>query len=119
MASQLSNVVGIMDMDGFEVKKQFLCKELGMVRVSKGVGRSVFFNIGVQWNNLSAKDKTMCRYVMQKIHKLPFGVPRGVKSVSIYNWRVLFQVFIQKLSRAKVRFWHIKDGITRETCWET
>ena len=61
-------------MDGFEVKKQFLCKELGLIKLGEGVGRSVFFDIGVRWNNLSAKDKTTCRYVMQKIHKLPFGV---------------------------------------------
>ena len=42
MASQLSNVVGIVDMDGFEVKRQFLCKKLGLIKLGEGVGRSVF-----------------------------------------------------------------------------
>ena len=82
MASQLSNV-GIVDMDGFTINRVFYCKELGMIKVGDAVGRSVFFDIGICWADLSAKDKTTCRYVMQKIHKLRFGVPRGVESIEI------------------------------------
>ena len=92
-------------MDGFEVKKQFLCKELGMVRVGEGVGR-----IGVQWNNLSAKDKTTCRYIMQKIHKLLFGVPRGVKSVSIYKLESIVSSFYSEVKQSESSVLAYKGG---------
>ena len=54
MVSQLSDVVGILDMDGFQVRKKFYCKELE-IRVGDALGHSEFFNIGISWNDLSAK----------------------------------------------------------------
>ena len=43
MACQLSNVVGIIDMDGFIISKAFYCKEIGMIIVGDAAARSVFF----------------------------------------------------------------------------
>ena len=83
MAAQLSDVVGIIDMDGFIIRKTFYCKELGMMRIGEAVGRMFFFNIGICWSDLTPKDRKTCKYVMWNIHKLPFGVPRGVKASEI------------------------------------
>ena len=44
---------------------------------------AVFFDIGICWTDLMAKDKETYKYVMQKIHKLPFGVPRGVDAKNL------------------------------------
>ena len=83
MASRISDAVGIIDMDGFLISKRFYCKELGLMRVGDTTARSVFFDIGVRWDELSAKDKKTCGYVMRKIHKLPFGVPCGVEASEV------------------------------------
>ena len=45
--------------------------------------RSYFFDIEVNWRDLSVKDGKPCAYGMNHIHKLPFGVPPGVKPYSI------------------------------------
>ena len=82
MAS-LSDVTGIIDMDGFSIGKEFYCKELGMLKVGDVAARSVFFDLGIRWSDLCAKDRKSCCYVMRNIHKLPFGVPCGVKACKI------------------------------------
>ena len=38
----LSDVVGILDMDGFVINKRFYCKELGVLKVGEAAARSVF-----------------------------------------------------------------------------
>ena len=83
MACQLNDVVGIIDMDGFMINEQFYCKELGIIKLGDASARSFFFDICVQWDELSVKDKKMCQYTIRKIHKLPFGVPRGVNAKNL------------------------------------
>ena len=34
-------------------------------------------------DELSVKDKKTCQYTIRKIHKLPFGVPRGVNAKNL------------------------------------
>ena len=53
MAS-LSDVVGIIDMDGFTIEKEFYCKDFA--------AHSYFFDIGVNWLDLSAKDRKSCAH---------------------------------------------------------
>ena len=84
MASfQLADFAGIIDMDGFMIRKTFYCKELGMIRIGEVAAKSVFFYISICWGDLSVKDKKTCKCVMRKIHKLLFGVPRGVDARSL------------------------------------
>ena len=80
MAS-LSDVVGIIDMGGFIVNGKFYCKELGLLKIGEAAARSILFDTGLRWFDLSEKDKRTCRYVMKYIHKLPFGMPRGVSQL--------------------------------------
>ena len=82
MAS-LSDVVGIIDMDGFTIEKEFYCKELGILKVGDMAAHSYFFDIGINWLDLSAKDRKSCAFVMKHIHKLPFGVPSGVSALPL------------------------------------
>ena len=83
MLSPLSNVVGVIEMDGFMINGRFYCKELGALRVGDAAARSFLFDIGVRWDDLMPKDRRTCRYVTRFIHKLPFGVPRGVEAFEI------------------------------------
>ena len=81
MFSTLNNVVAVMDMDGFMVEKRFYCKELGILKIGNIAAQSYFFDIGLEWADLSPKDRRTANYVQNNIHKLPFGVLRGVKAI--------------------------------------
>ncbi len=74
----VERVVGIIDMDGFVVRKRFLCKELGIWRFGDVYASSYFFDIGLNWFELLEKEKRHCWYVMKNVHRLPFSVPKGV-----------------------------------------
>ncbi len=78
--SELERVVGIIDMDGFSVRKKFFCKELGIWRLGDVYASSYFFDTGLNWFELLEKDKRQCRYVMKNVHRLPFTVPKGVEA---------------------------------------
>ena len=69
-----SNVVAIMDMDGFAINKQFYCKELGLLKVGNVAAQSSFFNFGLLESDLLPKDKRTCRYVQTfiQVTYLPF-----------------------------------------------
>ena len=41
----LSDVVGIIDMDGFMVNGNFYCKGLGMIKIGEASGRSIFLTV--------------------------------------------------------------------------
>ena len=99
MASQLSSVVGIVDVDGFMINKVFYCKELGMIKVGDAVGRSFFFDLVIQWRELSEKDKKSCRYVMGHIHKLPFDVPYGVRARKLSALGSIVREFYREIKR--------------------
>ena len=79
----LSDVAGIIDMDGFMVDGRFYCKELGFFKIGEVMARSILFDRGLRWRDLSEKDRRTCMYVTKHIHKLPFGMPRDVKPVRI------------------------------------
>ena len=57
MMEVLKNVIGVLDMDGFEIDNVFFCKELGLLRVGDTCAKSYFFNIGVKWDALSERAK--------------------------------------------------------------
>ena len=100
MAS-LSDVAGIIDMDGFSIEKEFYCKELGMNKVGDLAARSVFFYLGIRWAELCAKDRKSCWYVMRNIHKLPFGVPYGVKACKIIELSNIVYDFYREVRQSE------------------
>ena len=72
----MDHIIAIIDMDGFPVQNNFLCKELGILKVGEQQARSFFFDIGFHgYKQLDPKDRKTCRYVSKYIHKLPLGVP--------------------------------------------
>ena len=83
MLSSLNNVVAIMDMDGFVINNSFHCKELGVIKFGDAAAQSWFFDIGFRRSDLSAKDQRTVRYVQDHVHRLPFGIPSGVKAYPI------------------------------------
>ena len=69
---KMNAIGGIIDMDGFTINKKFYCKELGMLKMDKEVAISYHFDIGIQWSDLTYKDRKTCMYLTRHIHKLPF-----------------------------------------------
>ena len=97
MSQQLSDVVAVMDKDGFTVNKKFYCKELGLLRVGDNTAQSFFFDLGIRWGDLSPKDRRSCNYVRSHIHKLPFDVPRGMKAFQISALEAIVENFYREI----------------------
>ena len=95
----LKDVVGIIDMDGFYVHRSFLCKELGIMRVGATYAESYFFDINVRWSDLDNETKRQCSYVIRNIHRLPFGVPQGVRSVRLSQLNEIVTDFYERHRR--------------------
>ena len=110
MVYQLSDIVGIMDMDGVMVSGRFYCKELGMLKVGEAAARSVFFDTGLRWTGLNQKDRKTCQYVIRNIHKLPFGVPRGVKASEICELENIVSSFYREVKRSESSVLAYKGG---------
>ena len=86
-----ADIVGILNMDGFQIGKKFFCKELGVIKVGD------FFDIGLHWNELNDKDKRMCNFVQKNIHRLPFGVPQGTKAFQISDLQAIVENFYREI----------------------
>ena len=99
MFSPLKDVVTVMDMDGFVINKKFYCKELGLLKVGDVVARSYFFDLGIRWSELLGKDRRTCAYVRNHIHKLPFGVPRGVGAYELSALEEIVATFYYRAKR--------------------
>ena len=78
MMEVLKSVIGVLDMDGFEVDGEFYCKELGMMRIDDVQASSYLFHIPLRWGDLSERARRQCRFVTRNVHYLPFRVPEGV-----------------------------------------
>ena len=94
------------------VKGKFYCKELGLLKVWDATARSFFFDIGIRWSNLTAKDKKTCQYAMWKVQKLPFGVPRGVKASEISE--NIVSMFYHEVKRSESSVLGYKSGHIEE-----
>ena len=106
-----SEIVGIMDMDGFVVgKKKFYCKELGLLKVGDDTARSYFFDMGIHWSSLSEKDRRSCAYVIRHVHKLPFGVPDGVKAHNLLKLEQIVSEFYYEARRGEGSMIAYKGG---------
>ena len=99
MACQLSNVVGIMDMNGFMDNKKFFCKELGLFKNGDAAAWSFFFDLGLRWNDLSPKDKGTYKCVESFVHKLAFGVPRGTEAIGFSSLEGIVSDFYHKMKQ--------------------
>ena len=106
----LSDVAGIIDMDGFMVGGKFYCKDLGVLKVGDAAAQSWFFDIGVRWDDLSPKDKKTCEFTMRKIHKLLFGVPYGAKTNEISELGDIISSFYEQVKRSKSAVVAYKGG---------
>ena len=81
MNSETTNIVAIIDTEGYPIGKRFYCKELEIIKVGESEAKSFFFDIGLRWSDLSHKERQKCWFVRNKIYKQPFGAPREVKVI--------------------------------------
>ena len=63
----MDNIVGVIDMDGFVIKRKFYCKELGIIKRGEDEAKTYLFDIGLRWVDLSAKDQKNM-YVSNETH---------------------------------------------------
>lgn len=68
----MTQITHIIDMDGFIVDKQFLCKELAIVNVCDGSFKLAEFRLELNFHDLSDADKKSAWYVSNFIHGIPF-----------------------------------------------
>ena len=93
MACKVSEIVAVIDMDGYQIQNKFLSKEMGLLKVGDTEAKSFFFDINLRWGDLTHKDRKTCSYVQNRIHKLPLGVPRGIKAFQISELEAIVENF--------------------------
>ena len=86
-------MIGILDLDGFEINGEFFCKELGLMRVKDGYANSYLFEIPLRWEELDERTKRQCDFLMRKIHRLPFWVPDEVDAYDLGELRGIVMDF--------------------------
>ena len=92
LVCKVSEIVAVIDMDGYQIQNKFLCKEMGLLKVGDTEAKS-FFDINLRWGDLTHKDRKTCSYVQNRIHKLPLGVPRGIKAFQISELEAIVENF--------------------------
>ena len=50
MQCNVADIVFVIDMDGFNVKRNFFCKELGIIKFGNDEAGSFFFDTGLRWD---------------------------------------------------------------------
>ena len=111
MACKVSEIVAVIDMDGYRIQNKFLCKEMGLLKVGDTEAKSLFFDINLRWDDLTHKDRRACKYVQTHIHKLPFGVPAGVDALPLSSLpKIISQLYenVRQNSRSAIAY---KGGI--------
>ena len=77
----MNRIVGIIDMDGFTIAKKFYCKELGVLQIGNDEGSSYHFNLGINWQDLSVKDRQQCKFNRKKYINYPSKIPKASLSL--------------------------------------
>lgn len=62
----------IIDMDGFEIDRKFLAKELAIIHMDSGLIESYYFRVG-NFKDLSLKQRCHVNWVRKHIHGLKFS----------------------------------------------
>ena len=108
--AKVSEIVAIIDMDGYHIQDKFLCKEMGLLKVGDTEAKSFFFDINQRWGDLTHKDRKTCSYVQNRILKLPFGVPRGVKAFQISELEAIVENFYTETRKNSESTFAFKGG---------
>ena len=94
----------------FFTEMKALCKELGLLKVGEDTASSFFFDIGVRWSDLSQKDERHCKFLIENIHKLPLGVPRGTKAFPLKSLEGIVVDFYESVKKNKESTLAYKGG---------
>jgi hypothetical protein len=117
-ACKVSEIVAVIDMDGYQIQNKFLCKEMGLLKVGDTVAKSFFFDINLRWGDLTHKDRKTCSYVQNRIHKLPFVMPRGIKAFQISELEAIVENFYIETRKNRTLLLHTKEVIMKRICWQ-
>ena len=123
-SSKMNEIFAIIDMDGFLVRETFYCKELGTLKVGEDEASSFFFDIGIHRRDITLKEQRRSMFVTKHIHKLPFGVPRGVKAFQLTNLDTIVKDFynsvkLNNLSNIAYKGGHFEQNYkSRQQIWK-
>ena len=95
--NKMDSIVGIIDMDGFQIEKIFYCKEIGMLGIEKEEGLSIIFDLNLNWSDLTPKQQKECMFLTKNIHKLPFKSPSEVKTFEISKLELIVKEFYNRI----------------------
>ena len=86
------------------------------MKVGEVAARSYLFDLGIQWCDLSLRDKRACKYTMQHIHKLPFDVPPNLKAYKLYALEGIVMTFHRKVKQSEDLVIAYKGGHFERIC---
>ena len=87
-------------MDVLWLEKDFIVRSsVRLLKVGDVTARSYFFDLGIQWSDLTEKDKRSCAYVIKHIHKFTFGVPEGVRAYELSALGEIVATFYCRVKR--------------------
>jgi hypothetical protein len=109
----MDNITGVIDMDGFTINKIFYCKELACIRKGQTYATSTLFDLGLQWKDLSEKDKKAARFVKRYIHKIRFTSPPNQPTVP-YS---VYPILLKNSSVNQMHWWRIKGVTSKRICY--
>ena len=98
--------------------------ELSTLKVGEDEALSFLFDIGIRWRDVTPKEQRRCMFVTKYIHKLPFGVPRGVKAFQLTNLDTIVKVFynsvkLNDLSNIAYKSGHFEQNYkSRQQIWK-
>ena len=116
----MDNITGVIDMDGCTINKIFYCRELACIRKGQTYATSTLFDLGLQWKDLSEKDKKAARFVKRYIHKIRFTSPpnqptnQPTSQQSPYS---VYPILLKHSSVNQMHWWRIKGVTSKRICY--
>jgi hypothetical protein len=73
------NIIGVVDLDGFFVEKNFFCRELGIIAYEDTYGTSFHFKTELSDENLNEKDRINAKFLQRNVHGLSLSDDNGLE----------------------------------------
>ena len=106
----LSNIIGVIDMDGFCVQRKFYCKELGIANINDIYAKSYHFDTGLKCWDLSKQDWRACSYVTRYVHHLPFTTSKPISEIPLRHLENIVVNFYNENRKSQCSTLRFKGG---------
>ena len=96
-------------MNGFPLGNNFLCKDMGIMKVGQHCGLFLLVQFGTAWERPQPQGQENVHLCTNTIHKLPFGGPQGIEAFHISDLNIIvknFHVQARKNSNFTIDYMH-------------